>query len=151
MTTDKTALFVRVPTALAERLDVQAHNSGRSKQDLVTELLAASGSPHPVLAQSANDAFEILSLDEVADLLRVGSDDVLARIDDGDFPARRIGDSWRFSQTAVLSWLAGNDRSNLRRTGFEPGRHPELVSDLAAPTANADTSSEDSSPRGHQI
>lgn len=114
----KTALFVRVPNALAQRLDERAKASGRSKQDLVTELLGAqtdgSGGPSP----DASDV--VIDLDEVATLLRVGADDVLARIAEGDFPARRFGATWRFSRAAVLAWLAGSDPLNPRHTGFGP-------------------------------
>jgi len=50
---------------------------------------------------------EVLTLDEAADLLRVPVDDVRALVESGQLPARRIGDTWRLTRTAVLAWLAG--------------------------------------------
>jgi excisionase family DNA binding protein len=32
---------------------------------------------------------------------------VLALIEAGDLPARRLGQDWRLSRTAVLAWLRG--------------------------------------------
>jgi len=52
-------------------------------------------------------ASEVLTLDEAANLLRVPVDDVRALVESGELPARRIGDTWRLTRTAVLAWLAG--------------------------------------------
>ena len=53
-----------------------------------------------------------------ATLLGIAESDLLARIADGDFPARRFGDAWRCSRTAILTWLAGTDPVVSRPTGF---------------------------------
>ena len=114
MADDRTALFVRVPTALATDLDERSRASGRSKQDLVSELLAADGADEPTRSRRT----DVLDLDEVAAMLRVDPADVMSRVAAGDFPARRFGVTWRFSRSAVLDWLDGNDPIEDRPTGF---------------------------------
>ena len=49
---------------------------------------------------------EVLTLDEVAVLLKLSPDVVQSRAEAGDLPARRFGQDWRFSRLAVLTWLA---------------------------------------------
>jgi excisionase family DNA binding protein len=48
---------------------------------------------------------EVLTLEEAAELLRVSADDVRALAESGELPARRIGETWRLTRTAVLGWL----------------------------------------------
>lgn len=118
-------LFVRIPATQARRLDRLAQGSGRSKQDVVTELLAgglsgpAKASTSPAGAAAGEPP--VLTLAEAAALLRVDEASVLARIDDGDLPGRRFGDEWRFSRDAVLRWLEGSDKSR-RAPGFTRAR-----------------------------
>jgi excisionase family DNA binding protein len=52
-------------------------------------------------------AEDVLTLDEVAELLHVPSEQVRVRAMEGDLPGRRFGDEWRFLRAAVLAWLAG--------------------------------------------
>ncbi len=115
MADDRTALFVRVPTALATDLDERSRASGRSKQDLVSELLAADG---PDDSASRGRRSDVLDLEGVAAMLRVDPAEVMQRVAAGDFPARRFGVTWRFSRSAVLDWLDGNDPIEDRPTGF---------------------------------
>jgi excisionase family DNA binding protein len=56
---------------------------------------------------TAGPAEDVLTLDEVAELLRVPSEQVRVRAMEGDLPGRRFGDEWRFLRAAVLAWLAG--------------------------------------------
>jgi excisionase family DNA binding protein len=51
---------------------------------------------------------EVLTLEEVADLLQVKPGDVRRLAERGNLPGRRIGRTWRFSHSAVLAWLAGD-------------------------------------------
>jgi hypothetical protein len=111
--TDRAALFVRLPSQLASRLDAQVEAAGRSKQAVVSDLLAAQLDVHVGTMDE-----EVLDLAETAALLRVDESEVLRRIGNGDFPARRLGDSWRCSRAAVLTWLAGTDPLTPRPTGF---------------------------------
>src|SRR4051794_4618926 len=51
---------------------------------------------------------EVLTAEEAAVLLRM-SEGALLRLcrTDADVPARKVGGSWRFSKTELLSWVAG--------------------------------------------
>ena len=111
MGTDRSPLFVRLPATLLTQLDDRIRADGRSKQAVVEDLLTTQ-------LDAPGDGDEILDLAAVADLLRVGQADVIERIRSGDFPARRFGDQWRCSRTAVLAWLSGTDPVSPRTTGF---------------------------------
>jgi hypothetical protein len=115
MSDSRAALFVRLPTALISQLDARIRADGRTKQAVVADLL---GSQLAVDADVDVHDDEILDLEGAARLLLVDPDDVLARIAEGDFPARRFGDRWRCSRSAILTWLAGTDPAHPRPTGF---------------------------------
>jgi excisionase family DNA binding protein len=116
------ALFVRIPQAHARALDRLAFESRRPKQAVVTELLSRHfgepadrrvtietlGEPAPVIGRHAFRAFEpdVLTLEEVAELLSVEPDEVAALAASGELPGRHIGEVWRFARVAVLEWLA---------------------------------------------
>ena len=117
-----TALFVRIPQAQARALDRLAFESRRPKQAVVTELLArhfgapadrrvtieSLGEAGPVIGRHAFRPFEpdVLTLEEVAELLCVEADAVAQLASSGELPGRRIGGAWRFARVAVLDWLA---------------------------------------------
>lgn len=114
-------LYVRVPAATARRLDDVASSRGVSKRQVVTEvlghgLLAASPRIEHGHASISTDitATEILTLDEAAELLRVDADDLRSLAESGQLPARRIGDAWRLSRSAVLAWLGVDDAFGAR-------------------------------------
>jgi excisionase family DNA binding protein len=111
-----TGLYTRIPVSLAASLDTLANTSGRAKQQIVTEIFeqALSTSSHPSSAEVA----DVLTLDEVADLLRVEPDDVLASIDGNGLPGRRVGSVWRFSRTAIQAWLNRPEARTDRAVGF---------------------------------
>ena len=116
------ALFVRIPQAHARALDRLAFESRRPKQAVVTELLSrhfgepadrrvtieALGEPASVIGRHAFRPFEpdVLTLEEVAELLSVEPAAVAALASSGELPGRRIGGAWRFARVAVLDWLA---------------------------------------------
>jgi excisionase family DNA binding protein len=108
---ERAPLFVRLPRGQIEALDRVARASGRPKQAVVSDLLAAR---LPVgradIRAAADFTPDVLTLDEVATLLRVPSDAVERRVAGGDMPGRRLGDDWRFSREAVLDWLSGSER-----------------------------------------
>ena len=54
MVEERAALFVRIPASQARRLDVRARALGRTKQDLVSELLASSLAPDRVRTRGAD-------------------------------------------------------------------------------------------------
>jgi excisionase family DNA binding protein len=120
-----TPVFIRLPKEQAAALDRLADQSGRSKQHVVSELVGhalAPPKPRPlpmgrVEVSSAVDtrADEVLTLDEIASVLKLPSVAVRQRAEDGDLPARRFGNEWRFSRLAVLSWLADGDKPRGQR------------------------------------
>src|SRR5690242_10341693 len=106
-------LFVRVPQETAARLDAAAHRLGRSKQDVVAGLVdehladevrlrVMTDEPLVGRIESWGAPPEVLTLEQVAELLQVAAPDVLERVDRGELPARRLGGEWRFSRQAVL-------------------------------------------------
>jgi excisionase family DNA binding protein len=53
------------------------------------------------------ESSEVLTVDEVAELLKVEIKTVLALAEQGQLPGRKIGDEWRFRRASVLDWLGG--------------------------------------------
>ena len=109
----RTPLFVRLPQTQAAALDRLAEATGRLKQSLVSELLGDKLTvPHPLAigrVEVANNLYlgdDVLSLEEVAKLLKVSADAVRSRAEQGELPGRRFGKEWRFARLAVLAWLA---------------------------------------------
>lgn len=49
---------------------------------------------------------EFLTLEEAAAWLRVNPKELASDAESGQFPARRIGGSWRFNRDAILNWFA---------------------------------------------
>jgi excisionase family DNA binding protein len=124
MSSSLTPLFIRLPKNQAAALSRLARDTGRTKQHVVSELVgqALIATPRPLAMgrvevsstpQEPDD--EVLTLDEVAELLKLPSDAVRSRAEQGEFPARRFGDEWRFSKLAVFAWLANGDAPNTRR------------------------------------
>ncbi len=111
---DRVALYVRVPRVQADALDRLVDATGRRKQQLVSELLAdrlevgyAEVRERPAPAPVAGP--DVLTLEELAELLRVDTAAVLERAERGDLPGRRLGSQWRFGRAAVLAWLADGE------------------------------------------
>jgi excisionase family DNA binding protein len=51
---------------------------------------------------------DVLTLEQVAVLLRVDPDAVRELADEGELPGREIAGEWRFARQAVLDWLGGS-------------------------------------------
>jgi excisionase family DNA binding protein len=120
------ALFVRIPQEQARALDRLAFESHRHKQAVVSDLLARGiddqfaaadarrvtietiQEPDTVVGRHAFRPFEpdVLTLEEVAELLAVEAAAVERLVVSGELPGRRIGEAWRFARAAVLAWLA---------------------------------------------
>src|SRR5215207_6464155 len=136
MPTEKelTPLFVRLPASQAEKLDRAAFELKVPKQQLVNALLErysagelarlaglASGRRRVVVESEVDDMAvgshsfrpfeppEVLSPSEVAELFQVEEEQVRELAESGELPGRKIGDDWRFSRTAVLRWLGGDE------------------------------------------
>ena len=109
---DSAPLFVRIPQAQADALDRVAFESRRTKQSVVSDLLgryiASAGEGGPTIGHHSfrpHDS-EVLTLEGVAELLRVDAAAVEELARGGELPGRLIGGEWRFARSAVLAWLA---------------------------------------------
>jgi excisionase family DNA binding protein len=128
MAPHRTPLFVRLPTEQAAALDRLADVTGRHKQHLISELLADRLTPSaaPVslgrveVTQTPTALVqEVLTLEEAAALLKLPTETVRFRAEEGDLPGRRFGTEWRFARGAVFAWLADGDPPKRRRTTNE--------------------------------
>jgi excisionase family DNA binding protein len=135
------ALFVRLPLEEAEKLDRFAFERRIPKRDVVRTLLAEHlddadviwhrpapppmpfpPTPEVVVGRAEftpADAQEVLTVEQVAELLQVEPDDVSALAEAGELPGRKIGDEWRFLRSAVLGWLAADASTPASRARTE--------------------------------
>jgi excisionase family DNA binding protein len=123
MPTERTPLFVRLPRTQAAALDRLADATGRRKQSLVSEFLGERltvARPLSVgrveIANTPEVVDEVLTLEEIARLLKVSPDAVRSRAEEGELPGRRFGKEWRFARMAVLAWLADGEVQKRRAT-----------------------------------
>jgi excisionase family DNA binding protein len=113
---DRTALYVRIPTPVAEGLDRMAFERRTSKQDLVADALrritVETHDDALTLGHAefrANPPADVLTLAGVAELLQAPAENVAALAEAGDLPGRQVGGEWRFAREAILRWLARAD------------------------------------------
>lgn len=126
------AIYVRMPTGVAEKLDRASEALGISKRDVLTTLVSdrldiegddlrslrhaglpptrivAHAGPRAAAHPAVTPEAEVLSLGEAARLLRVPTESLEPMAESGEIPGRRIGGEWRFSREALLSWLRGD-------------------------------------------
>jgi hypothetical protein len=114
-----TPLYVRLAADQARRLDQAASASGKSKRRLIEDAVrehltddgltvgrvafANPGGLENVAARE--DPPEILTAGEAAALLRIDEQELVAAAERHELPARAIAGAWRFSRSALLSWL----------------------------------------------
>jgi len=60
---------------------------------------------------------QILTVEEVAAFLRLSTATIYRMALAGEMPAKRVGRSWRFSQTLIDEWLRSQENG---RDGQEP-------------------------------
>ena len=109
MAEDRVPLFVRLPQQQAAALDRLVDATGRRKQEVVSELLGDRLAVGHIEIREDRPADDVLTLEEVAALLRLPVEAVRARAEAGDLPGRRFGEEWRFARAAVLEWLGSAD------------------------------------------
>ena len=109
MAEDRVPLFVRLPQHQVAALDRLVDATGRRKQEVVSELLGDRLAVGHIEIREDRPADDVLTLEEVAALLRLPVEAVRARAEAGDLPGRRFGEEWRFARAAVLEWLGGAD------------------------------------------
>jgi excisionase family DNA binding protein len=114
-------LFVRLPTASAEKLSRAAFELKTPKRELVTDLVDRYlGAEDMVVGRAAPEPRgpDVLTVEQLAELLQVDDKTVRALAAKGELPGRKLGRHWRFSRQAVLDWLATPERKR-RAAGFE--------------------------------
>jgi excisionase family DNA binding protein len=62
---------------------------------------------------------EIMTADQVAQLLQVSRDMVYQLATRGELPARKVGRIWRFSREAIDEFMRGTGARNPGRGAFE--------------------------------
>ncbi len=65
-----------------------------------------------------SDATEVLTLEELAALLKISETTAYALVRTGELPGRKVGREWRFLRSRVLDWLA---QAGQEETGMEHG------------------------------
>ena len=133
---ERSALFVRLTAAQAERLDLAASALPARKKDLIGGLVEryvdpstpagldalrtlTGATPRRITVDLGAEAPvvghhdfrpapppEVLDAAQAAELLAVDEQTILVLARDGELPGRRIGEAWRFSRAALLDWLA---------------------------------------------
>ena len=119
---DRTALYVRIPTAEAEKLDRAAFELKTSKQDLVAGLVSSYGdldTLRRVTVETTEDGLsighasfrafpppDVLTVPQLAEWLQVDEAAIAELAEAGELPGRRLAGEWRFAREAVLDWLA---------------------------------------------
>jgi excisionase family DNA binding protein len=114
-------LFVRLPAASAEKLSRAAFELKTPKRELVTDLVDRYlGAEDMIVGRAAPEARgpDVLTVEQLAELLQVDDKTVRALAAKGELPGRKLGRHWRFSRQAVLDWLATPERKR-RAAGFE--------------------------------
>jgi excisionase family DNA binding protein len=56
---------------------------------------------------------EVLTLDEVADYLRLPKETIERQVIHGQIPGRKIEDTWRFLRAAIDDWLRSQDSRDI--------------------------------------
>lgn len=57
----------------------------------------------------------LLTVKELAALLRVSSQTLYKMLEQGEIPAVKIGAQWRFDREKIRSWIASNESQSPRR------------------------------------
>jgi Helix-turn-helix domain len=114
MQQQRTPLYVRLPSAEADKLDRAAFELKTTKQDLVANLIRRftietvdDGMAVGHAAFRPFDPPEVLNTAELASWLQVDEQAVTELAEAGDLPGRKLAGEWRFAREAILAWLAG--------------------------------------------
>jgi excisionase family DNA binding protein len=114
-------VFLRLPISEAERLDEASQRLGTPKSRLVADLVASHLAEKPEAAIGALKGApvgralfaaaaepEVLTLEQLAELLSLDVEATLALAEAGELPGRKLGEEWRFSRRRILDWLSGD-------------------------------------------
>lgn len=61
---------------------------------------------------SSGQVGQVLTIEELADYLRVSKSAIYRLVQEGRLPGRKVGRSWRFSRPSIDAWLAGGGLSS---------------------------------------
>jgi excisionase family DNA binding protein len=139
----ETALYVRLPATAGEKLDRASEALGIPKKDLVAGLVDRYVDPDSARGLTAlgnmsatrkitvdlpeagpamgNYSFqpydppEVMSAGQAAMLLQIEESLVVELAEAGDLPGRKLGKVWRFSRTALVTWLSEPAAGRSRR------------------------------------
>jgi excisionase family DNA binding protein len=136
---ETSAVFVRIPTPEAERLDRAAFELKAPKRDLIAALISryvdptsesgleslrrlTRGDGRRVIVEAGPEPLtvgrhsfrpfeepEVMDVAQAAALLQVDERAVLELVEERALPGRKVGGEWRFSRRAVLDWLASGE------------------------------------------
>jgi len=114
-------VFIRLPEVQVERLERACSAQSMTKQAFVSAAVVARLDGVEDERQPAErlPRDDVLTLDELAYLLRVDVEAVRRRVEAGELPGRRFEDEWRFSLAGVLVWLSTSEDHGRRTAGFE--------------------------------
>jgi excisionase family DNA binding protein len=115
-------VFLRLPLAQAERLDEASRRLGTPKSRLVADLVAShlapdepraaigalKGAPIGRASFAPVEENEVLTLEQLAELLSLDVESAHGLAEAGELPGRKLGEEWRFSRRAILDWLGGD-------------------------------------------
>lgn len=62
---------------------------------------------------------DVLTVEEVAELLKIPRSSVYKLAQEGRIPALKVGRHWRFYRPVLLQWIAGEASFDRRRPGPE--------------------------------
>jgi excisionase family DNA binding protein len=106
-------LYVRLPTAEADKLDRAAFELKTTKQDLVANLIRRftieTQDDAMAVGHAAFRPFsppDVLTVADLSSWLQVSEDAVTELAEQGDLPGRKLAGEWRFAREAILDWLA---------------------------------------------
>jgi excisionase family DNA binding protein len=117
-------VFIRLPEAQVRRLEQACGTRGMTKQAFVSQAVISrlDGETGPGVGRAIGvGPDEVLTLDELAELLKIDPGALRRRVEKGQVPGRRFGAEWRFSRSGILSWLSEPEPSGRRTTGFDAG------------------------------
>jgi hypothetical protein len=127
------ALFVRLPAAAVDKLDRASEALGMRKKDLVAGLVSRYVDPdsrsglhelgalatHKVTVDLAGpgpargsysfqpyDPPEVMNAEQAGQFLQIEAAVVIELAESGRLPGRKLGDAWRFSRAALVTWLS---------------------------------------------
>src|SRR4051794_5855600 len=115
------ALFVRLPAEAVDKLDRASERLGMRKKDLVAGLVSKFVDPDSRRGLTAlGSTFgsysfqpyepelppEVLNAEQAGQLLQIDESLVVDMAEAGKLPGRKLGDAWRFSRAALVTWLS---------------------------------------------